>query len=103
MSDIFEQAQQSAAHGYQRSLDRDVFRFLTALDNGDFDTLSAMYKRAERDPELAQLLDETHEEYVQEEIRNGEIPPVTPEESERVKKMVLDLINKHQQEGGTPT
>jgi hypothetical protein len=80
-----------------------VFRFLTALDNGDFDTLSDMYKRAERDPVLAQLLDETHEEYVQEEIRAGEIPPVTPEESERIKAMVLDLINKHQQEGGTPT
>lgn len=101
MTNIFEQAQQVAAHGYQRGLDRDVFQFLTALDNGDFETLSAMYKRAERDPELAQLLDEAHEEYVQEQIREGEIPPITPEESERVKKMVLDLIRKHQ-EGGNP-
>lgn len=100
MTDIFEQAQQTATHGYQRSLDRDVFQFLTALDSGDFDTLSALYKRAERDPELAQLLDEAHEEYIQEEIREGMIPPVTPEESERVKKVVLDLINKHRQQGG---
>jgi hypothetical protein len=99
VTDIFEQAQHAAAHGYQRSLDRDVFQFLTALDNGDFDTLSALYKRAERDPELTQLLDEAHEEYIQDEIREGKITPVTPEESERIKTMVLDLIRKHE-EGG---
>jgi hypothetical protein len=98
MSDIFEQAQQVAAHGYQRSLDRDMFQFLTALDNGDFETLSALYKRAERDTELAQLLDEAHEEYIQDEIREGKITPVTPEESERIKTMVLDLIRKHEGE-----
>ncbi len=42
----------------QRRLDREkaAYRYTTALDNGDIDTIATVLQQAERDPELEQMI-----------------------------------------------
>jgi hypothetical protein len=90
--EIFEQAQQAAAHGWQKSLDRDALRFLAALDQGDFDMLIEIYERAAHDPELAQLLDGVRDEWLKEEGAT-----LSPEEAQQVRLMVWKALHNDQE------
>ncbi len=49
----------------QRRLDREkaAYRYTTALDNGDIDTIATVLQQAERDPELEQMILEIHGAY----------------------------------------
>ncbi len=63
-----------------------LYRYSTALEHGDFDTIIAILKMAERDPSLEQMIIENHSEgYQQEEHRmhqNDTSSRVTPSRSD---------------------
>src|SRR5258708_39542510 len=63
----------------QRRLDREkaAYRYTTALDQGDIDTIATVLQQAERDPELEQMILEIHEAYTA-----GDGPASTPIEVE---------------------
>jgi hypothetical protein len=51
----------------EKRLDQLAMRYLTALDNSDFDTLAALWKQAETDPALAEMLDGLNAEVVKDQ------------------------------------
>ena len=66
----------------QRRLDREkaAYRYTTALDNGDIDTIATVLQQAERDPELEQMILGIHGAYAAEDGSASapgevEIPP----------------------------
>jgi hypothetical protein len=98
MKDILSQATEAAQRGERLSRERDAFRYICAWDRGDLEAVCAISDRAERDPELREILDGIDEEFAEE--MEKEVEPVSEQERERIHEKVKHLTGQYFEERG---
>ena len=57
----------------QINREKQLFRYISAIERGDLDQMTAMLEQAQTDPVLQKMIEETHDVYVEEDgIKIGE-------------------------------
>lgn len=59
--------EQLSARQQRLAREKAVYQYITALEQGDIDTIAALLQQAEHDPTLEQMIMEAHEEYARED------------------------------------
>lgn len=86
--------EQLSARQQRLAREKAVYQYITALEQGDIDTIAALLQQAEHDPTLEQMIMEAHEEYAREDQNAPQ-----PGQIAAIRYKLLNVLSEQEEAG----